>query len=172
MCHYGTRVVPITVQNHGYYKLAKSRCRSHITTYFIATMNTTESVLMLIAVSMLWGFTNPLMKRASIGIESVKCTNAILQFLGEFKFLIFNWKYVFPFLINQSGSALYYWSLGSVDLTMAVIFTNSLTFIFTTIAGQLLGEKVANKLTYIGMIMVMAGVTLCVLEKTKSGTSP
>ncbi|PRD24710.1 UNVERIFIED_CONTAM: transmembrane protein [Trichonephila clavipes] len=73
-------------------------------------------------------------------------------------------QYIFPFLINQSGSALYTLALGSADLSLAVPLTNSLTFIFVSISGRLLGEKEEKSASYLGMTFVAAGVTLCVLE--------
>ncbi|XP_077869165.1 transmembrane protein 234 homolog isoform X2 [Saccoglossus kowalevskii] len=119
----------------------------------------------LTVVACLWGSTNPLIKRGSSGIEHINSSNAVCQFFSEIKFLITNWKYIVPFLINQSGSVVYYLTLASADLTLAVPITNSLTFIFTTITGKLLGEKFGNKDTYIGMLFIVIGVTLCVLDK-------
>jgi hypothetical protein len=46
----------------------------------------------LCVVAFLWGFTNPFIKRAGSGIESVKKENYVSQFLAELKFLFTNWK--------------------------------------------------------------------------------
>ncbi|KPP57823.1 hypothetical protein Z043_124413, partial [Scleropages formosus] len=48
--------------------------------------------------------------------------------------------YLVPFLLNQSGSLIYYLTLASADLSLAVPLTNSLTFLFTLLGGALLGE--------------------------------
>lgn len=125
-----------------------------------------ENALWLTVVACLWGSTNPYVKRGSVGIEHVKASNAVWQFLKELQFLVTNWKYMIPFLINQSGSIVYYLTLATADLSLAVPITNSLTFMFTTLTGKLLGERIRNKETYIGMLFVLAGVSLCVLDKT------
>ena len=46
----------------------------------------------LLAVSLLWGLTNPLMARGSSGIGRVKHANAIRQFVAELKYLLVNWR--------------------------------------------------------------------------------
>ncbi|XP_031574228.1 transmembrane protein 234-like [Actinia tenebrosa] len=120
----------------------------------------------LIIVAIMWGSTNPLIKKGSTGIEQVRRSNALMQFVAEIKFLVFNWKYMVPFLLNQSGSVIFYLTLASADLSLAVPITNSLTFLFTILTGRLLGEESASKETYAGMALVMAGVTLCVLDRT------
>jgi len=119
-------------------------------------------------VAALWGATNPLLKRGSKGIKKVKQNNVLLQFLFELKFLILNWRYMMPFLANQSGSVIFYLTLASVDLSLAVPITNSLTFIFTGVTGKLFGEPIGGKGTYIGALLVTMGVTLCVYSKAKA----
>ncbi|XP_022094254.1 transmembrane protein 234-like [Acanthaster planci] len=122
--------------------------------------------LSLIMVALLWGATNPLMKRGGEGIQRVQRGGRVAQFLAELKFLILNWKYILPFLVNQSGSVLFYLTLASAELSLAVPITNALTFIFTTLTGKMLGEDIDGKETYVGMALVVAGVTLCVWDKT------
>ncbi|EDL80552.1 rCG30879, isoform CRA_a [Rattus norvegicus] len=67
-----------------------------------------------------------------------------------------------PFLLNQSGSLLYYLTLASTDLTLAVPICNSLAIVFTLIVGKVLGEDVGGKGAAAGMVLAIAGVTLCV----------
>ncbi|RKP33359.1 hypothetical protein BJ085DRAFT_24971, partial [Dimargaris cristalligena] len=64
--------------------------------------------------------------------------------------------------LNLSGSMVYYYTLGKSDLSLAVPITNSLTFVFTALAGYLLGEDIGSKKTWLGMSLVVAGVALCV----------
>lgn len=123
-------------------------------------------VLSFIAVAVVWGGTNPLLKRGSAGMEKIKCSNRLLQVIMELKYLALKWTYVVPFLINQSGSILYYFTLGQADLSLAVPITNSLTFLVTTIVGRLIGEKITSYWTYAGVFTVLCGVGLCVLSKT------
>ncbi|XP_033634636.1 transmembrane protein 234-like [Asterias rubens] len=120
----------------------------------------------LIVVALLWGSTNPLMRKGGKGIEDVKRESKLAQFFAEVKFLLLNWKYILPFLVNQSGSVLFYITLASAELSVAVPLTNALTFLFTTLMGRILGEDIGGKETYFGMLLVVAGVTLCVFGKT------
>lgn len=104
-------------------------------------------LLSLLLVSVLWGCTNPLLKRGAEGIENVTKTNRVSQLLAEVKFLFLNLKvnlkikfasvyfvqtftfhdkwfwlhllpyvaaqYLVPFLLNQSGSLVYYYTLST-----------------------------------------------------------
>ena len=54
-------------------------------------------------------------------------------------------QYMGPFLINQLGSILYYFTLQNVDLSLAVPVVNSLTFLFTALSGRILGEVQIHK---------------------------
>ena len=118
-----------------------------------------------VLVGLLWGATNPLLKRYSTGMDKVTHSNNLIKFLLEMKFLASNWKYVAAFLVNQSGAVVYYLTVGRADITLAVPITNSLTFFFTTLSGPLLGEPWPSQGTWVGGIIVLVGVTLCILSK-------
>ncbi|CAI2193717.1 18579_t:CDS:2 [Funneliformis geosporum] len=45
-----------------------------------------------ILVALCWGFTNPFIKRGSIGLEKIKRDNWIEQTLEELEFLITKWQ--------------------------------------------------------------------------------
>ncbi|KAJ2063339.1 hypothetical protein GGH94_000505, partial [Coemansia aciculifera] len=109
-----------------------------------------------------WGFTNPFIKRGSEGIEKIKKTSWLSQTLAESWFLFTNWKYVLPLAINLSGSAVYYYTLSSADITIAVPITNSLALIFTILAGVIIGEKLPTPREIVGMSCIVLGVALCV----------
>ncbi len=119
----------------------------------------------LTIVAILWGGTNPLIKKGGQGIEQIKKSNAIQQTLAEFWFLVTNWRYLLPFLLNQSGSLLYYLTLSTADISLAVPITNCLTFIFTAVSGTLLGEQALNKQSCLGILFVASGVSMCVWSK-------
>ncbi|XP_015586646.1 transmembrane protein 234 homolog isoform X2 [Cephus cinctus] len=126
---------------------------------------TMDSVVYLVLTAILWGATNPFLKKGSQGLENVKSSSRCGQFAKEVIFLVTNLKYIIPFLINQCGSILYFLTLQSTDISLAVPVTNSLTFVFTGIAGRLLGEEKVHRNTYIGMIFILTGTTLCCLDK-------
>lgn len=95
----------------------------------------------LVLVALIWGSTNVLMKLGSAGVTSLpKRSSSLLAFIHEFIFLFTRPRYVLPFLVNISGSVLFYYSLSQADMTLVVPIVNSLTFIFTTIVSKLVGE--------------------------------
>lgn len=46
----------------------------------------------LVAVAVLWGATNPFIRRGSQGVEKIKANGKIIQILLELKFLITTWQ--------------------------------------------------------------------------------
>ncbi|ELR12255.1 uncharacterized protein ACA1_002760 [Acanthamoeba castellanii str. Neff] len=109
-----------------------------------------SSSLWLVAVGMLWGCTNPLIKLGSKGVTDLpKRSHPVMQFLAETFFLFTRWQYLVPFLLNMCGSVVFFWSLGSAEISLVVPITNSLTFLFTTVTSQLLGEtRGVNRCTH------------------------
>ncbi|XP_078423623.1 transmembrane protein 234 [Cetorhinus maximus] len=127
-------------------------------------------VCCLLLVALLWGGTNPFLKRGTEGIEKVRSRNFVIQLFAEMKFLFLNYKYLVPFVLNQSGSVIYYFTLASTDLSLAVLLSNSLTFLFTLLTGKLLGEDIGGKQAMIGMLLIIVGVSLCVASTVSMET--
>uniref|UniRef100_A0A4W2EBQ7 Transmembrane protein 234 n=1 Tax=Bos indicus x Bos taurus TaxID=30522 RepID=A0A4W2EBQ7_BOBOX len=109
---------------------------------------TLGQVLALVLVAALWGGTQPLLKRASSRLQQVHERTWARQLLQEMKTLFLNPEYLMPFSLNQCGSLLYYLTLASTDLTLAVPISNSLAIIFTLIVGKVLGEDIGGKPSY------------------------
>ncbi|XP_029972933.1 transmembrane protein 234 [Salarias fasciatus] len=130
-------------------------------------MVTGGEVLSLVLVSLLWGCTNPFLRTGSAGLERVREPSRVRQLLAEVRFLLLNVQYMVPFLLNQSGSAVFYYTLSSTDLSVAVPVANSLTFVWTLLTGRLLGEELGGKQAVLGMFLTMAGITLCVVSSTE-----
>ncbi|XP_053123989.1 transmembrane protein 234 isoform X1 [Hemicordylus capensis] len=116
----------------------------------------------LIMVAVLWGGTNPFLKRGTEGLEQVKGEKRTLQLLAEMKFLCLNYKYMVPFVLNQCGSVVYYFTLASTDLTLAVPLCNSLALMFTLATGKMLGEDLGGARAALGMLLTALGVALCI----------
>lgn len=127
-------------------------------------MVTVVELLSLLLVSVLWGCTNPFLKRGTEGIENVTKTNKVAQLLAELRFLFLNIKYLVPFLLNQSGSVVYYYTLSTTELSFAVPVANSLTLLCTLLTGKFLGEEIGGKQAVVGMFLTMAGITLCIIS--------
>uniref|UniRef100_A0A8C1SJG3 Transmembrane protein 234 n=2 Tax=Cyprinus carpio TaxID=7962 RepID=A0A8C1SJG3_CYPCA len=94
--------------------------------------------------------------------------------------------YLVPFLLNQSGSFVFYFTLASTvekflflhkflvtgnDLSLAAPMVNSLTFLFMLLMGKLLGEEIEGKRAVLGMLLIMSGVTVCVLSSVSETDS-
>ncbi|KAM6427717.1 transmembrane protein 234 [Liasis olivaceus] len=116
----------------------------------------------LILVAVLWGATNPYLKRGTEGLEQVKRESKPRQMLAEMKFLCLNYKYMVPFALNQCGSFVYYLTLASTDLTLAVPLCNSLALVFTMATGKVLGENVGGTRAALGMLLTVLGIAICI----------
>ena len=113
------------------------------------------------AIGLLWGVTNAFMKRGvgaadDDGKGTVAKAGWVRQALGPFTRL----SYVGPLLVNQFGSLLFYVTLGHADISVVVPLANSITFLFTAVAGRLLGEPAMGKRGYLGVALVLFGVFL------------
>ncbi|XP_070620752.1 transmembrane protein 234 [Erythrolamprus reginae] len=121
-------------------------------------------VAALFLVAILWGTTNPFLKRGTVGLEQVKRKSRLQQMLAEIKFLCLNYKYMLPFIVNQCGSFVYYLALASTDLTLAVPLCNSLTVVFTMATGKVLGENIGGPRAVLGMFLVVLGIAICTVS--------
>ncbi|KAI8053503.1 hypothetical protein BDF22DRAFT_685042 [Syncephalis plumigaleata] len=123
-----------------------------------------NTIVGLVLVALCWGFTNPFIKRGAEGLDRVR-PGRFGKGVSEFLYLATRWQYVVPLLLNLSGSVVYYYTLGTSDLSLVVPITNSMTFLCTTLAGHMLGESTGGSRTWLGMIMVVAGAGLCVSSR-------
>lgn len=152
-------------------------------TYSIMLVN----YLLLIVTALCWGITNVYIKQGTTGInkKSKAGDNKFMQILLEFRYLLQNWRvswsligeskvsqlkfmsfqYLLPFIINQIGSAIYIYALNQNSLSVAVILTNSLTLLVTSITSIIVEKKVISYRTYLGAILVTFGSTLCVISE-------
>lgn len=121
--------------------------------------------LNLILVGILWGVTNPFIRRGTTGVDKVPTISGLPKILTEIKFLITRWQYIVPFLINQCGSVLYVYTLQHAHLSVAVPVANSCTFLFTALTAMLLGEQKHNTMTYVGIALVATGISICMSEQ-------
>uniref|UniRef100_A0A6I8PDL6 Transmembrane protein 234 n=1 Tax=Ornithorhynchus anatinus TaxID=9258 RepID=A0A6I8PDL6_ORNAN len=75
---------------------------------------------------------------------------------------LFTTQYMVPFLLNQCGSLLFYITLASADLTLAVPLCNSLALIITLGVGQFFGEDIGGKRAAVGLLLTISGLALCI----------
>ncbi|XP_030075525.1 transmembrane protein 234 [Microcaecilia unicolor] len=125
-------------------------------------MVTAGELAAMVLVAVLWGGTNPFLKTGTEGLETIKERSGVLQLLAEMKFLILNYKYMLPFLLNQCGSLIFYITLASSDLSLAVPLCNSVALLVTLATGKALGEDIGGRRAVLGMMLTAFGVTLCI----------
>ncbi|KAK9269060.1 hypothetical protein L1049_000828 [Liquidambar formosana] len=107
----------------------------------------------MIAVGLVWGATNAIMRRgALIWDQKLKSStpnrthpsNLHQRLLATFKNwlnLLLVWQYSIPFLINLSASATFFAILSDSPISLAVPVTNATTFASTAVVAMLLGEE-------------------------------
>ncbi|XP_059622591.1 transmembrane protein 234 homolog [Phlebotomus argentipes] len=130
------------------------------------------NALSLILVGLLWGATNPFIKKGSQGIQKVEANSRIKKLLLEIKFIVCRWQYWIPFLLNQSGSLVYFFTLQNTELSLAVPVANSLTFVFTAITAKLLGEEKLPPKALCGILLILVGTTICMIDRIKTESEP
>lgn len=123
-----------------------------------------ETFVWLLLPSLIWGITNPLLKKGGLGIEDIKGKNNIHQLLMKIKFIVVQWRCFLPFAINQLGSICYFYAVKNTDISLAVPVVNSLTLIFSSLSGKLLNLEEYSLSTYCGMLLIVIGVSLCMLN--------
>jgi hypothetical protein len=117
----------------------------------------------VVTVCVLWGCTNPFLRRGSMENDNSQDKSEKMTTCQWFISLWSSWQFILPFLLNQAGSAFYAILLGQMDLTLALPLCNSLAFVLTAVTGYFLGEKVESPLILcLGTACVLSGTALCV----------
>lgn len=123
----------------------------------------------LLAVGIIWGVTNVLMKRGSAGINDLpKKEGHIAAVVQEMIYLLTTPLYVLSFLGNMCGSVLFYYTLSQSDVSLVGPIANALTFIVTSAAGRVLERETLTPGT--PLILSVTGfkcATLCCLHPNK-----
>lgn len=130
---------------------------------------------LLFLVAFFWGTSNPLMKRVSASDASESKTDlspfmhiiSLFKRYGSFAFagICLRWKFIAAYLYDQAGSMLYYYALGSTDLSIAVPVANGLTFAVAGITEALVDRKLPSRATVEGSLMILLGVYVCFSSK-------
>jgi hypothetical protein len=77
-----------------------------------------------------------------------------------------------PYILNQSGSIVFYILLANSDLSLAVPICNALALVFSFITSYMLGEPIHKPIqTFLGASLVLVGVTICVSSSSSSSSS-
>lgn len=114
------------------------------------------SIVVAWIVGILWGTTNPLIKRGSEKVKVLHGESSLLKHLTTPSFII-------PNLINKSGSALFVLLLGqeSSDLSRVAPLANGIDLGFTALTDIALGESFQLIYLIPGLALLFIGVILC-----------
>ena len=126
------------------------------------------SILGYLTVGICWGTTNPFIKRATMAKSQESANDdsgksVVQSHADTLKQFCLEPRIFLPFLINQSGSVIFYVLLSNEPISRAAPICNALTFIFTAITGYaFLKEEVTSPLLLItGSFLVLCGIYLC-----------
>jgi hypothetical protein len=126
-----------------------------------------SDILSLLLVGALWGCTNPFLRKGCKEISSNKQSgskNGILSTLRNFQYF----RIWIPYILNQSGSIIYYFLLANSDLTSSVPIANALALVFSIWTSYLLGERVNRPFhAVLGSALVMTGTITCMMVTQK-----
>jgi hypothetical protein len=118
-------------------------------------------IAMVIGVGIVWGVTNAFMEKGTTSTDA-ETTKTDPGLLSKTKNIFTNWRFLLPFLLNQSASLANNFVIGASDITVVIPVVNCVTFIFTFITQQIMdGESIFNWRFIMGCLMIMAGIYLC-----------
>lgn len=136
-------------------------------------MTNAFEILSLILVGALWGCTNPLLRQGAVDAAAAdKNREATTRSqLRSFFHQLLHIRVWLPYVVNQSGSLLYYFTLANSDLSLAVPICNALALVFSVATSLVLGEPLRRPwMTCLGAAMVVTGVTLCLQTSEQKNT--
>ncbi|KAE8345747.1 hypothetical protein BDV24DRAFT_124636 [Aspergillus arachidicola] len=74
--------------------------------------------------------------------------------------------YSVPLIINLTGSIWFFLLVGKHELSLTVPLANSSAFLFTVLGEWYVERKVIEKETWLGMVLVLGGIGICVKSKS------
>lgn len=127
----------------------------------------------MIAVGLVWGATNAIMRRGTILWDQVlkssrrndptlRPFDRLIVVFNDWIKLLLIWQYSVPFFVNLSASATFFAILSHTPISLAVPVTNATTFAATAVTGVLLGEETHLGFALSGTALIVLGVWLCV----------
>jgi uncharacterized membrane protein len=153
-------------------------------------------ILSFLIVGLCWGFTTPFIRKAAIthhvpSNPSITDPNRswLLRQIAKVFFsiigLLRNPRYAVPLVLNLTGSIWFFLLVGQAgkllaltdftcsvllicgpELSLTVPITNSLAFLFTVLGEWYVDGKLITRDTWLGMGLVCAGISMCVVSKT------
>lgn len=123
-------------------------------------------------VSVLWGCSNPFIKHAQamkfgqpINDEEDKGHKSIFHGLLSGLYSFTDMRVFIPFIVNQTGSIVFYFLLSSEPVSIASPVCNSLTFVVTAVTSYAIFNEVVRHpfMLIVGTVLIICGTSLCML---------
>lgn len=136
----------------------------------------TKKMFFIILTALLWGVTNPLLKRYSAGFaddakqqqqQSDSSNNEGGGALRDVKFLLSRPKYLITQIVNLSGTVVFAKALESADMSIASVAANALALAITCVVSALLGDSKLTLRGIVGIFFVTVGLGMCTYESMK-----
>lgn len=126
-------------------------------------------MLAFVLVGLLWGATNPFIKRGSVEVERKKKQGpagkpASSGVLSEWRALLTTPSFLVPQLLNQLGGVLFAVLLAGADISVAVPVANATSLAANALADLGLGERYRLGLLLPGLALVGLGLFLCTVK--------
>ncbi|CRG91102.1 hypothetical protein PISL3812_08150 [Talaromyces islandicus] len=134
-------------------------------------------ILSFLLVGIAWGFTTPFIRRAAVDFnkrqDQTSTSQQEKQTIGSRMASLF-WTvvnllrtpaYAIPLVLNLTGSVWFFLLVGKHELSLTVPITNSMAFLFTVLGEWYVERKVIAQETWLGMLLVLGGIALCVQSK-------
>lgn len=127
--------------------------------------------------ALLWGATNPLLKRYSEGFAATEAAENNNNnnndeksggILRDIMFLLKRPKYLITQATNLSGTVVFFYSLQTTDVSIASVVANALTLAITCTVSAMIGDSVLSLKGIIGILLVMIGLGVCTYENEMS----
>eukprot|EP00386_Alphamonas_edax_P010242 GDKI01033226.1.p1 GENE.GDKI01033226.1~~GDKI01033226.1.p1 ORF type:complete len:155 (+),score=37.63 GDKI01033226.1:155-619(+) len=146
-------------------------------------------ILGFVIVGLLWGATTPFIKEGGLDAErqqeekgdaqqqkrgkakgeedtqgknkAAKGGSFLGKVFGDLFALLKNWKFLVPYLLNQSGSVAYYRLLGQYDLSLAMPIANTLSLVFTFLTELIVFKQAPTLRATLGCSLILAGAYMC-----------
>ena len=135
---------------------------------FAALYDQQASLFGYLIVGICWGVTNPFIKKATMTKVNENVNNEagkglVQSHISTLRHFCLEPRIFLPFLINQSGSIVYYLLLSKEPISKAAPICNALTFILTAITGYIfLKEEIRSPLLLVfGSFLVLFGISIC-----------
>ena len=131
-----------------------------------------QDLASMVLVGALWGCTNPILRQGSVEAEKHRSarSSSPKSFLQSSLMAFLNFRVWLPYLLNQSGSIVFYVLLANSDLSLAVPICNALALVFSFVTSGLLGESIDKPVrSFLGAALVLVGVTICVSSQGQEG---